>query len=375
MSQTRDQLQLHLQKWMMRKTVSFGVRHVGDLPIALASDLGLVRSENQDRLAVLRLRDRTRSFLLAVICDGMGGMADGALCASIALSSFLAACVWDREKPIEKRLLTAASFANENVFAAFQGNGGATLSAFLVDNTGKIAGVNIGDSRIYGGTNGLLNQLTVDDTIAGQIKRQEELKGDFPTHRELLQFIGVGSGLEPHIITLPSSSNDFYILLTTDGIHSVPHHVMQSVFFCAGEPALAIRRLAELSKWCGGSDNASAIAATSLPSIKDLNGDHTTGVIEVWDAFGELQIVAIDGDQPSEPRYPLYQPDQIPAGEATQVEQPKASPAKTKPPRQKRKTKPKKPKKPFRKKATTKDDTGKEMEDIKPQLKIDFDKI
>ena len=55
MNPMHDQLQLRFQHWLMRKTDNKGVRHVGDLPIALASDIGLVRTENQDRLAVLRV--------------------------------------------------------------------------------------------------------------------------------------------------------------------------------------------------------------------------------------------------------------------------------------------------------------------------------
>ncbi len=64
----------------MRQTTNSAVRRVADLPVALATDMGLVRTENQDRIAIFRVQlTNDRPTIIAVLCDGMGGMTDEAM--------------------------------------------------------------------------------------------------------------------------------------------------------------------------------------------------------------------------------------------------------------------------------------------------------
>ena len=52
---------------------------------AVATEVGGVRADNQDRVAIARIRDRTgRTFVVAGLADGIGGMRDGAECAAMA---------------------------------------------------------------------------------------------------------------------------------------------------------------------------------------------------------------------------------------------------------------------------------------------------
>ena len=48
--------QQSLFNWFMRRATSSAVRRVSELPIAIATDVGLVRSVNQDRAAILRIQ-------------------------------------------------------------------------------------------------------------------------------------------------------------------------------------------------------------------------------------------------------------------------------------------------------------------------------
>lgn len=288
---TRDQLQSRLRNWLMRRTTNSAVRRVGELPLAIGTDIGSVRSENQDRVAVLRVQaSQHHSFVAAVLCDGMGGMAEGANCAALAVSGFLTACIHYRGFDLHETVLTAAHEANKLVNEAFDGRGGATLSAIVIDSLQGAVGVNVGDSRIYAYRNSALQQLTVDDTIAGQFQRD----GD-KAHRgnELLQFIGIGDGLEPHIILAPDDPD--LLVLTSDGVHYIDKYVMQMLIQHAKEPAIAVRRLAEISKWCGGHDNAST--AVVSPVAMRLPPSDEIGTVQIWDPFGELLIL---GPEPSE---------------------------------------------------------------------------
>lgn len=45
------------------------------LPAAIATDIGLVRKENQDRVAVLKFRpfSKNKDMIVIALADGMGG--------------------------------------------------------------------------------------------------------------------------------------------------------------------------------------------------------------------------------------------------------------------------------------------------------------
>ncbi len=371
MEMTTDIIQTHLQNWFMRKTADSGARRVSDLDVALTSDIGRVRTENQDRLAVLRIQSRTRSFLVAALCDGMGGMADGGLSASISLSSFLSACVRYRDRAVPERLLSATRAANEAVYSAFKGKGGATLSAFIVDSIEGVGGVNVGDSRIYAVTQNSIEQLTQDDTIAGQVGAKND-GGDVHGRNDLLQYVGVGQEIEPHFVDLSSISDQSIIALTSDGVHFLNQNILRSIVVNAEDLKAAALRLSALSRWCGGKDNASALVATSINSLVRSTGSYLSSVIEVWDAFNEVQIINTNISREGQQNRPSSQSRINTLEEPSAIDKPKKKQRKKVPGGTKNK------KQPTKKKAVAKlmtEPSGNSTQPIdedKPQLKIDF---
>jgi len=279
---TLDPIQMRIYNWLMRRTTNSAVRRVGELPLSIGSDIGFVRNENQDRVAVLRMQlDKGNSVTIAALCDGMGGMLEGSACAAQAISSFFMGCIRHQDVSLRERLVLATQEANQVVHSLYQGRGGATISAVLFDSSGGMLGVNVGDSRIYKYQEGTLEQITVDDTLA------DLLKNDLQPRNELLQFVGMGEGMEPHVIDIPTSYD--FIILTTDGVHFIDRQVLQMVIQAAKDSAIAVRRLIDIAKWCGGRDNASVIAITPYPPQLPLLDD--TDVVQIWDPFGELQVV------------------------------------------------------------------------------------
>lgn len=370
-----DFLQRRLQNWLMRETAGKDAATIDDLSVAIATDVGLVRKENQDRIAVLRFYSpQGSSFIVGALCDGMGGMVDGSTCAAIALSTFFATCVRFRDRPIRERLSTATSHANILVYESYGGRGGATLSAFLVDSSGARSSVNVGDSRIYQISSGKLEQLSVDDTLAGQVERTSPLGSGDNHFGELLQFIGVGPALEPHLIDidLPSSSHE--LLLTTDGAHSVTELAMRGVVSNADDPLIGVSRLTELANWLGGHDNASVMLASSLDVLGEYRNEPTG--IAVWDPFGEFQLVGID--QESFQLVPRMNPvsfrpkdhpdsnatDHLKSGKKKRTRKSKSSKKKTNKSSRQSKKKP----------ATDSAVPASDEKQNKPQLKMKFDK-
>lgn len=291
---TRDRLQIRLRNWLMRKTASSAVRRVGEFPIAVGTDIGNVREENQDRVAVLKTQIPGKNFCIIIaLADGMGGMRAGAECASIAISSFFSSCIKHSSIELNARLTKAAHDANDAVYSSFRGEGGATLSALIFESNKGLASVNVGDSRIYGLNDSVIRQLTTDDTIAAQFQKE----GDRSNHyrNELLQYIGVGEGLEPHVVSLPTTYEQY--LITSDGLHYVDQTVLRMVADHAGEPGLTAKRLTEIAKWCGGHDNGS-VAIFSPNSLREYSGDNSeSDLVFVWDPYGELQIFNPENDK------------------------------------------------------------------------------
>jgi hypothetical protein len=86
--------------------------------VAWASTRGLVRTESQDRIGVVRSGS---GLIVAVLADGKGGMRDGARAAIIATAAMATHCAGSPTANVESVLSEALRFANEQVFRARRG--------------------------------------------------------------------------------------------------------------------------------------------------------------------------------------------------------------------------------------------------------------
>jgi PPM family protein phosphatase len=290
-----------LAAWFMRRTAPSAVRRVAPLKAAVASDIGVAREENQDRVALVRAAERGGSpFIVAALADGIGGMKQGAECAALTLATFFD-CVVDEaqhsREPAEW-LRRGAERANRAVHVRQGGDGGSTLAAILMAKGHRPLWLSIGDSRVYHAADGKLTQLSRDDTLEGQLGKAI----DGGRRSELLQFIGLGEGLEPHVEPVPWDLSGT-LLLTTDGVHFVDADHLGKVVHFAPDLGQCARRLTETAKWLGGPDNAS-VAAIGVDGLAVEPNAQLDWGFEVWDPFGELQVIFDRGLR----RYPSAAP-------------------------------------------------------------------
>jgi serine/threonine protein phosphatase PrpC len=282
-----------IESWLSRTVPDRAVNQCFDLPAVLATDIGLQRNENQDRVAALRINTKSaggRPLIAVAVVDGMGGMRDGAKCATLALSSFFYALTLYRSHEIERRAHSAIAHANDAVFRFAGGKGGATLAAVLLDHELRPFVVHLGDSRIYSfGPGAKLERLTTDDSLA------EAVGGH---GRDLLQFVGMGEGMQPHVKPVPVSGQQ--LAITTDGIHFIESATLESVLFHAAGLKPASERLAALARWCGGPDNASSALVDLQSLMQEIRNGADNG-IQLWDPFGSLTAMWIRAEaQPVE---------------------------------------------------------------------------
>lgn len=255
---------------------------------AVGTDLGAVREENQDRVALARSSDRNGStFILAALADGIGGMKRGGECASVALGTFIESVLAEahRSPDPEDWLRRACLQANQAVHARYAGDGGSTLSAVLMTRGHRPLWLNVGDSRVYHAVEGNMSQLSRDDTLEGQLGRP--IEGG--RRSELLQFVGIGENLDPHIETMGANLTGT-MLLTSDGVHFVDSTYLSKVVQFAPDLGVCVRRLIELAKFLGGPDNAS-VAALSVDALNAELEPYVDSCLEVWDPFGELHLI------------------------------------------------------------------------------------
>ena len=288
-----------IDAWLDRRVKDQSVNEYDSLAACVGTTLGNVRAENQDRAVIVRFTSEKplRSFLLFSMCDGLGGMQDGARCARLALAELVSDLVHNDDPNLKVRLLRAVSSANTLVATEYSGRGGTTLSAILVASNGQAWGTNVGDSRIYRFTPNLeCKQISVDDTIAGQIQHLRGLRSNeiekthFSDH--LAQFIGMGKELEPHSFEIDISTPESHYLLTSDGAHGPLTSALSGLVAHAPSEGELVRRILHFSKWTGGYDNASVVAFGPIPKTallveRPLHRD----LIELWDPYSKLELI------------------------------------------------------------------------------------
>ena len=145
-----------------------------------------------------------------------------------------------------------------------------------------------GDARVYHLRDSGVDQLTTDDTVRGQI-------GDLVGHARneqfetgLLQFIGVGRDLEPHVRAVPSGGRA--LVLTSDGVHSLPPAIFEWVAKNAKALQAATERFVQASEWHGGQDNATALA---LGLANGYGEGRQAGPVEFWVPGDHLVVFAL----------------------------------------------------------------------------------
>jgi len=238
------------------------------LLVGSATDVGLVRSNNQDQLLV--------ADGLYAVADGMGGHAAGEVASATAVKALEAAFEASDEHSAEA-LLNAVVAANRAVWEQAQSHRGmhgmgTTLVTLAVverqDSTRALAIAHIGDSRAYLYRQGQLAQLTVDHSYVqelvddGQISQAQAAV--HPQRHVLTRALGVEPVVDVDLIPVEPRHGDRY-LLCSDGLpREVPDEEIAAVLESVQDPGAAANTLVELAIAHGGSDNVTVVVIDVL---------------------------------------------------------------------------------------------------------------
>lgn len=239
------------------------------LDIQAISHKGLVRENNEDALSIggLFLRDDSTEialttpedgFFYLLVSDGMGGHENGEQASRFTLDTLA-----DKFNSGE---ISAENFVDDlrdcvyeisrklNEQAALSGQSrpmGCTLTG-IVWHYGRIWLINAGDSRTYRFREGILRQLTTDETERG-------MSGNPKDSKLLLNCIGGGAEGHLRIEDLDGKIMEGdRILICSDGLSDmVPDEEIESIIGDGGNIVDLMRRVCEN----GGYDNISIILA------------------------------------------------------------------------------------------------------------------
>lgn len=202
-----------------------------------------LRERQEDSFAILNATDTAefdRLGLLAIVADGMGGMADGKLASECAVELFRQQF---RTRPedgdIPGWLNTCVRSASETVFQQFSGHSGTTLVAVHIYQN-ALHWLSVGDSAIYLYRNGGVFQLNREHTYLNQLYTRElgetiiskERAEQDTDARRLTSFVGIDrlTEVDGSLRPLPLHPGDV-ILLCSDGISGVlaPPELMEAM--------------------------------------------------------------------------------------------------------------------------------------------------
>lgn len=254
----------------------FLTNHNDHLTFGQSTDVGMVRSNNQDAVfsffSTARSSEDRPDFGLFLVADGMGGHQLGEKASAISarvVASYVMREIFlpmlngsnDSDRtPINEALIAAVQKANADVLLNVQ-DGGTTLTAVAI--VGDLAHiVHVGDSRVYLISKDSIERITRDHSLVerlielGQIPRQDA--ADHSQKNVLYRAVGQSENLEVDTLTrrLPPGAR---LLLCSDGLWGQVEEEDIRVIVMGNPPQEACDKLVKLANSRGGMDNITVI--------------------------------------------------------------------------------------------------------------------
>ena len=238
---------------------------------------GAVRENNEDSLLA--------EFPVFVVADGMGGHAGGEVASECASEAFrdLAGRIGITIKDV----LGAIDRANETIIAtagadaSLAGMGTTLVGLALVADQGKERWIafNVGDSRLYRLSDGVLQQVSTDHSEVHEIVDEGSITSEqarvHPLRNVVTRVLGVDPRMEPDYWLLTPVDGERF-LLCSDGLNGeVGDDAIRDTLVRQATPAAAANRLVEQAMASGGHDNISVVIVDVL-STETTEIDDTT---------------------------------------------------------------------------------------------------
>lgn len=249
-----------------------------------STSVGIKKDVNQDALCIKKAKVGNEELVLAVICDGMGGLSSGELASATVIRRF--SDWFDKELPAKAATITPDDIKSIWSNMIFELNEelwnygkevrkqlGTTVTAVVILPNGGFVTAHVGDTRQYRINEQTIEQITEDQTfVAREIKRgnmtKEQAMYD-PRRNVLLQCIGASGEVEPAFwqgIVNPKDS----FLLCSDGFRHVLSDeeiyetIMGENLYTEQAIGNCLTTMVQLNESRGETDNITAVLIKSL---------------------------------------------------------------------------------------------------------------
>ena len=237
------------------------------MKIASRSDIGRIRSSNQDSFSAGEIRDAA----WAIVCDGMGG-ANGGNIASGKAVKIISDCIAGAyhsdmsTNGISAMLESAIIAANLNIYDEAAENEslkgmGTTVVAAVVANE-RIVLAHAGDSRAYIYASGDLKQITRDHSMVQKMVERGEITPDEarndPRKNVITRALGVAEDIEVEFgeIDFPEDS---ILILCTDGLTNYVDSGQMASIISSNAFEVCPQLLVDAANQGGGTDNITVV--------------------------------------------------------------------------------------------------------------------
>lgn len=223
---------------------SVEVRGLGTVSAGCVQHQG-AREYQEDSVGFTPVDGDPMDGFLAVVADGMGGMASGSFVSGWTVRRMLEAEIGSGQTPVYQQLTEAARRISGEI-AAGGSRGGSTMAAVFLDRSG-VHICSVGDSRVYLQRGGVLTQLTEDgdymNVLLGRVINGELTMAQAAEDSEkdsLTQFMGGGVNIQPDVNVIPirPEAGD-RLLICSDGVYNAlsDKTLMQSLTLTAAGAA------------------------------------------------------------------------------------------------------------------------------------------
>ena len=219
---------------------------------ANTTHMGLVRTENQDSLGYIKVGTNH----LFVICDGVGGLPNGALASKTAVDSIISDFSMISSAGPETHLLSAMKKSQKAVMKANPKPLGTTVVALYLDD-GTAYAAWCGDSRIYHFRNNLLHWMSRDHNILHDILNKGRSKGSvFMNPKALNRFFGREFEVESDYHSFSVEAGD-HLLLCSDGLSNflMEQYIIHAITNNSPQDASDLMERKLLTEEIGAPDN------------------------------------------------------------------------------------------------------------------------
>jgi len=248
---------------------------------AIVSDVGRERELNEDAGFISKLQRRahlgSRDLELYVVADGMGGHEGGEVASDLTLSSLQrhlderVDLDWNDNIAVRNALVEIIGAVNADVVALTEtpkyrgtrAKPGSTL-VFGLRLGARVFVGNVGDSRAYKVSNGVLERISKDHSYVqtlidrGEITDEEAF--DHPEGSVITAHIGFAK-LKQRDVFLRLFAPGDKLLLVSDGVVDMIRDRDFAPHIAANDPQLVCQSLVDASNAAGGADNITVVCA------------------------------------------------------------------------------------------------------------------